>query len=239
MLTIWPTLSRSPLLTAFGWSPLIHAAFDVNRALFSPVPILDPYMWSEPFVRRSDPYAPLPGLLVLHVRRGDFAEHCAHLARWSSTFNAFNAFETLPDQWVTPPGGGGGQTTQANMDLYLRRCFPSIPQIVDKVREVTRTPAGKGLQNIYIMTNGKKKWVKKLKTALNKSGKWNKIASSRDLVLTHEQKYIAQAVDMLIGQRAQVLVGNGVSGRTIVIVIAFLIDCNSAVCTSCAHSSLA
>ena len=27
------------------------------------------------------------------------------------------------------------------------------------------------------------------------------------------QQYVAQAVDMLIGQRAQVIIGNGVSGR--------------------------
>ena len=38
------------------------------------------------------------------------------------------------------------------------------------------------------------------------------MTGSRDVKLSWEQKYVAQAVDMLIGQRAQVLIGNGVSG---------------------------
>ena len=37
--------------------------------------------------------------------------------------------------------------------------------------------------------------------------------NSRDLELDSEQQYVAQGVDMLIGQRAQVIIGNGVSSR--------------------------
>ncbi|PSR71095.1 hypothetical protein PHLCEN_2v13064 [Hermanssonia centrifuga] len=170
---------------------------------------MESYTSNQDFMRCSDPYTPLPGLLVLHIRRGDFVEHCEHLARWSSSFNAFNAYETLPDQWVTPPGGGNGETSPENMKLYMRRCFPTIPQIVEKIQQVRQTPAGKGLKDIYVMTNGKKGWVGKLKRALSATGGWEKIATSRDIVLTKEQKYIAQSVDMLIGQRAQVLIGNG------------------------------
>lgn len=73
------------------------------------------------------------------------------------------------------------------------------------------TPAGKGLKNVYVMTNAPKSWVLQLKYGLSKIGDWDHIASSRDLKLNWEQKYIAQSVDMMIGQRAQVLIGNGVS----------------------------
>ena len=82
---------------------------------------------------------------------------------------------------------------------------------MDRVAEVRASAAGKGLKNVYIMTNGKRPWVAELKEALDKMGGWEKIASSRELTLTWEQQYVAQSVDMLIGQRAQVLIGNGVS----------------------------
>ena len=201
------------MLRLLGWSPLIQAAFDKNRDLFSPVPPIEPYEAPSTLAPLRDPYVPLPGLLVLHVRRGDFEEHCAHLARWGSSFNAFNSFPELPDQWSTPPGGGDGETTEANMQLYLRRCFPSVQQIVQKVDEVRRARGGAGLRNVYVMTNAKKRWAEELKGALRRMDGWDRIATSRDLVLSKEQKYVAQAVDMLIGQRAQVLIGNGVGAR--------------------------
>ena len=65
------------------------------------------------------------------------------------------------------------------------------------------------------MTNGARPWVTELKDALRETGGWNLIASSRDLELNWEQQYIAQAVDMLIGQRAQVIIGNGVGSLLI------------------------
>lgn len=220
MLSIWPILSESPILRLLGWSPLVHAAFDLNRDLFAPIQPIDPYPTPKSLQPLRDPYFALPGLLVLHIRRGDFEEHCAHLARWGSSFNAFNAFPELSDQWTTPSGiWKGDPPTEENLQLYLRRCFPSIAQIVEKVEEVRITSAGQGLKDIYVMTNAKPKWAEQLKAALRKKGGWEKIATSRDLVLTKEQKYVAQAVDMLIGQRAQVLIGNGVC----VLFVVFLI----------------
>ncbi|CCM04333.1 uncharacterized protein FIBRA_06505 [Fibroporia radiculosa] len=64
------------------------------------------------------------------------------------------------------------------------------------------------------MTNGPPEWVEEVKAAFRKStgGKeWRSVRSSRDLVVSAEQKYVKQAVDMLIGQRAQVFIGNGFS----------------------------
>ncbi|KAF9061211.1 hypothetical protein BDP27DRAFT_1338537 [Rhodocollybia butyracea] len=37
----------------------------------------------------------IPGLLVLHIRRGDFAQHCINLVEWGAEFNAFNSFEDI------------------------------------------------------------------------------------------------------------------------------------------------
>lgn len=83
-----------------------------------------------------------------------------------------------------------------------------MQQIVEKVTEVERV--SEGLKNVYIMTNAPIPWVKELKTALGKAHRWDHIASSRDLKLSWDQKYVAQTVDMMIGQRAQVFIGNGV-----------------------------
>ncbi|KAJ2974143.1 hypothetical protein NUW54_g11938 [Trametes sanguinea] len=85
-------------------------------------------------------------------------------------------------------------------------------QILARVDELARADAdaARGLENVYIMTNGAVEWVDALKAALRATGRWKNVASSRDLVLNWEQKYVAQAVDMLIGQRAQMFVGNGV-----------------------------
>ncbi|KAI0964553.1 hypothetical protein AcW1_001345 [Taiwanofungus camphoratus] len=214
ILDIWPTFSKSPILNEFRWSPLIENAFNTNRPIFSPASRLDSYIPSFPFFSNDDPYAPLPGLLVLHIRRGDFADHCMHLAKWSSGWNGFNSFPELPDKFEVPLGGGWGETTRENMELYMQHCFPSIEQIVAKTEAVRQTRAGRGLKNVYIMTNGAKSWVDDLKAALMSTGHWKKVTGSRDVKLNWEQKYVAQAVDMLIGQRAQVLIGNGFSSLT-------------------------
>lgn len=96
------------------------------------------------------------------------------------------------------------------MQLYLERCYPSIEQIVEKVRQV-RTEAADPLRYLYIMTNGATSWVEELKTALENDIGWDQVSSSRDLNVTWEQKFLTQALDMFVAQRAQVFIGNGVS----------------------------
>ena len=196
-------------MTEFRWSQLIEDAFAANRHLFSPTSWLS-WLTSLVYTPSAYPYDVIPGLLVLHVRRGDFEGHCLHFARWSSQWNGFNQFPELPDQFVPPPSAGWGEATEEGKKIYLRHCFPDIDQMVERVQEIRNTPAGQGLKNIYIMTNGKKPWVQALKDALSKTGGWQRIVSSRDLTLNWEQQYVAQSVDMLIGERAQVLIGNGV-----------------------------
>lgn len=206
MLGIWPSLKTSPILTEFRWSQLIEDAYTLNRRLFTHVS-----WFSNLFSTDAYPYDVIPGLLALHIRRGDFEGHCLHFAKWSSQYNGFNQFPELPDHFAQPEQAGWGEPTEEGKQSYLRHCFPDIQQIVQRVSEVRATPAGQGLKDIYIMTNGKKPWVADLKAALRATGGWDHIASSRELVLDKEQQYIAQSVDMLIGQRAQVLIGNGVS----------------------------
>lgn len=230
---MWPRLSRSPILRNFSWSPLILEAFAHNAHLFGATAKSFRFLPSYLRPSSSPPTSkelhdvepifpatkvdPIPGLLVLHIRRGDFSDHCAHLARWSSDWNGFNKFATLPDKFHPPyDGGNGGEATEATKAYYLERCFPTIEQIVGKVRQVLddqKKAYGRTreLERVYIMTNGETAWLNDLKEALMGIKKWDSVTSSRDLELDWEAKPVAQAMDMLVGQRAQVFIGNGVS----------------------------
>ena len=196
LLDVWPSYSTSPIITQFRWSSLIETAFQYNHRLFTHS------------LSSVHPYNTVPGLLALHIRRGDYQDHCEHLAKYGSIFNGFNSFPELQDQFVVPET----DNEAIKRRIYMKSCLPTFEEIIEKIVEVKRSEEGRGLRDIYIMTNGPQDWVTELKDILRKSGEWGRIASSRDLTLSWEQKYVGQAVDMLIGQRAQVMIGNGVSG---------------------------
>ena len=206
MLSIWPYLSKSPVITHWGWSPLVHDAFSRNRHLFEPTTFFGGLFDSE----EENTSLAIPGLLAIHVRRGDFKDHCVHLAKWSSDWNAFNSFPEFHDKFDRPTDGGWGETSEANVELYVRHCYPSIEQIVEKVSQV-RKETDDPLRYLYIMTNGPTPWVEELKSALAQNMSWDHVGSSRDLKMTWEEKFVAQALDMYVAQRAQVFIGNGVS----------------------------
>ena len=205
----WQELRNSPILTEFRWSGLVLSAFEKNRHLFfasddRDLPVRIP---SYPHYPPHSQSAPIPGLLAMHIRRGDFEHHCGHFAMYGSRFNGFASFPELPDKFVVPEG----QVTPELKAQYARACYPTVGQIVEKVREVRATSVGAGLDRVYVMTNANATWVAELKRALSREAKWVGFATKRELVLTDEQRYVAQALDMMIGQRAQVVIGNGVS----------------------------
>ncbi|KAM6496678.1 hypothetical protein JOM56_007151 [Amanita muscaria] len=243
ILETWDLVRKSPIYTKFGWSPLVHAAYGENRqlfevettsmfsSLFSPVVNLFSSLFSSSSSPASapsplppppsspppnttltalePPFKPLPGLLVLHIRRGDYKEHCLHFVTYKSEYNGYNSFDDLPDHFVPPQSD---EDQEESIDEYLKRCFPSIPQIVERVAQVRERV--KGLKRVYIMTNGNRAWLSELKDALAAAGEWETIATSKDLVLSWEQKPISQALDMFVGQRAQAFIGNGFSSMT-------------------------
>ncbi|KZT01191.1 uncharacterized protein LAESUDRAFT_764010 [Laetiporus sulphureus 93-53] len=211
LLDAWPGFSTSPILTEFGWAPLVERAFDANRETISPFITGEPYLSLTPFTGTgAERYTTIRGLLALHVRRGDFEEHCRNLADWDAGYTGYNAFPALPDKFVKPRG----VSRDEKREFYREHCYPSVEEIVRRAEEVRRTQAGRGLRSVYVMTNAPASWVEELKAALHATRHWTHVASSRDLVLSEEQKHVAQAVDMLVGERAQVVVGNGFSSLT-------------------------
>lgn len=140
----------------------------------------------------------------MHIRRGDFDEHCWNFVKHSSGYNGYNSFKELPDNFTIP----SGWSEEERAHLYLPHCYPNITHIVDRVTDVRQKV--KGLKKAYIMTNGKGGWLANLVSALQKAGQWDLVTTSRDLSLSWEQKPISQSLDMFVAQRAEAFIGNGV-----------------------------
>ncbi len=214
LLDIWPSLLKSPILTHFSWSPLITAAIAANVNVIHPA--LSSVTQSS-FMPSARP-PPLSGLLALHIRRGDYIDHCKHLAKWSARYMGFNEFPGLPDRFSPPEILSTGKAPPEEMARYFEHCFPEIEQIVARVREVRAAHLRTlPLSRVYILTNGRPDWLAELKAALQADARaagldeWTHIGTSRDLRLTREQQHNAQAMDMAVAQRADVFLGNGVS----------------------------
>lgn len=197
VLSIWPGLARSPIIADYAWSPLVRSAVERNFALLQ--------SHSAHWPRTVSASAPtIPGLVAVHLRRGDYVRHCPRLFTWGATFFGFNQFPELPDRFDPPRF-----TSFDGLEkYYLARCWPTIPQIVAKLAEVRR--ARPSLRRAYVLTNGWVWWVNSLRDALQADG-WDDPKSSLDITLDSEQSYVAMAVDMAIAERAEVFVGNGVS----------------------------
>ncbi|KAH9958137.1 hypothetical protein BC827DRAFT_617814 [Russula dissimulans] len=217
LLDIWPSLSTSPVLTHFSWSPLIIAALIANAHIIHPA--LSSATTAS-FMPSSNP-APLTGLLALHIRRGDYNEHCMSLTNWGAIYMGFNGFPGLPDKFPPPAVSISGNAPPGEVTRYAAHCFPDIEQIVSRVREVRAEllPTTK-LTRVYMLTNGRPEWLRELKDALQEDarrermGEWEHIGTSRDLRLTREQRHNSQVLDMAVAQRAEVFIGNGFSSMT-------------------------
>lgn len=209
MLDIWPSLKISPIITEFGWSPLIESAFDTNRDVISPVLQFYPSVSNSTSLQASERYPVIPGLLVLHVRRGDYEDHCKFLEKTQSSWHAFTSLPGIVERFDAPPSSN----TREHKEWYWKHCYPSIEDMAEKVLAIRQSPAGRNLKDIYIMTNAHVPWLEELKQALDFIGEWRSITASRDLQLDWEQKYVSQAVDMLIAQRAEFIIGNAVCCR--------------------------
>ncbi|TCD63173.1 hypothetical protein EIP91_005870 [Steccherinum ochraceum] len=209
VLAVWLDLVKSPIITGFRWSHLVESGYAKNIPLIHPPSAVHPGHYGETY-----PYTALGGLLVLQIRRGDYEDHCVNLLNWGANWQGFNRFPELPDQFVAVPGAGTSNITDEARAEHFKRCYPTPTQIADRVREILHTSAGRNLENVYIMTNGRPDFIAEVKEALRGVKTWGSVKSSRDLIVTREQEYVKQAIDMLIGLRAQVLIGNGWSSMS-------------------------
>ncbi|KAF7309252.1 hypothetical protein MIND_00295500 [Mycena indigotica] len=202
VLDIFPSLSASPILQNFSWSPLIFGEFLANSHHFLP----SSFNFTSHTLLAAilDTELPIPGLLVLHVRRGDYEIWCPEAVANGLAFTGFNRFPQLSDKSPAPNA--------------LSRCLPSIQDIANKVRDVVSDQHAAGLPpltRVYVMTNAKNDWLASLAEALRAIQIWKDgIGTSRELSLSWEGRHVSQTVDMVVAQRAEVFVGNGFSSLT-------------------------
>ena len=218
MLSVWEYLVSSPILKDFEWSPIVQAGVRRNLHLLLPSGS-EGEAKSLSLARTST----IPGLVSIHLRRGDYVRHCPRLQYYGSTFLGFNMFPELPDR-LGP-----------ERPFDLARCWPEIDDIVRKlkrVREEHRRSRAETLalrlgssddsspsldfesdyelRRVYILTNGWSWWVRSLRWALLDDG-WSDVRTSLDVALNSEERYVSMAIDMAMAEKAEVFVGNGVS----------------------------
>lgn len=206
MLGTWHTLSTSPVLTHFRWSSLVLDAVKKNASLIHPALSTDPL-----------PDTPIAGLMVVHVRRGDYAHHYKFLANCSSDYMGWCKTPGMSDTF-NPPGPPGVETEEKNV-LYEAHGFPNAKQIGKRVHEITKKrqdwdKSVQRLRNLYIMTNGDPESINEVKRCIEAAmglDSFDSITSSLDLILDNEQRYVNIAIDQAVAERAEVFVGNGVS----------------------------
>ena len=74
ILSLWPSLSASPISSSYTWSPLVQSAVSGNFA------------FPQPLLSDISSNSTLTGLVAIHLRRGDCKRHYPRLATWSSSF---------------------------------------------------------------------------------------------------------------------------------------------------------
>ena len=91
IISLLPSLLRSPVLD-LQWSSLVHGAVQRNLAAWRWVSPPSPAHENQtrPAAPDPDTHAPLERVLALHLRQGDFKEHCAMLAAWRSGYLGVN-----------------------------------------------------------------------------------------------------------------------------------------------------
>lgn len=204
VISLFPTMSTSPVTTLFSWSPIVLRAFSKTLTLIA-----------SPTSPASDV---VEGLAALHVRRGDFMAHCTLLQTAMQGYNSWNLLPSLPDKFdpcgalpSSSPTCAFDERDAATTAHFQAHCLPSTAQMVERIRSLDLAPS---ITRLYIMTNGKLPFIRELSAALE--GEGFTVVSSRDVacLLEREETVCDQAVDMEIARRAEVFIGNGVSAHS-------------------------
>ncbi|KAJ7704987.1 hypothetical protein B0H17DRAFT_1166704 [Mycena rosella] len=221
LLSLLPGLFASPILGAFAWSPLVHSAVARNFAVLRPTNPAALYPPPRPLSlpASSNPTSFVPasqrsltGLVAVHLRRGDYKRHCPRLAQWGAEYMGVNTHPALPDRFALPPANASKADAEAH---YLLHCLPTPKQLAARLHAVRAEHRGRGaeLRRVYILTNAWGWFVNSVRAELVRDG-WDEVWGSGDIVLDAAQAGVGMAVDMRIGEGAEVFLGNGFSSLT-------------------------
>ncbi|KAG8904053.1 hypothetical protein FRC00_014281, partial [Tulasnella sp. 408] len=215
ILSTWDLLQESPVLNNFSWSPLVRGIVARNMHLFG-----DVSRWDDPSYKpRTAPTADIPGLLAIHLRRGDFIEHCDNLNHWASVWSGWNSFPAYRDKFPLTLAQAANMTYEERLPYYLPHCLPTVDELVYRLHIVRREwelggrSGERKLKRAYLLTNAEPKYKKEVKEKLLADG-WEHVAMTSDLLVEQPEVEVDLAADMMIGQYAEVFVGNGFSSLT-------------------------
>ncbi|KJA26687.1 hypothetical protein HYPSUDRAFT_63904 [Hypholoma sublateritium FD-334 SS-4] len=172
ILALLPELLSSPILRQFEWSALVRGAVERNVQRFfgakakaispSALPNSDgdvdksanasPAAAAERSIITARASAPganqtLPGVLALHLRRGDYKRHCTRLKEWGTRYlgamrlleDKFDEEHGRPRSSEARPAGvkeSEEEREERRTAYYLEHCLPSVEQVVLRLREV-------------------------------------------------------------------------------------------------------
>jgi hypothetical protein len=121
ILDLFEETRDSQVMQLLKASSVVQRGIDRNEHLFK--------------TSKTEHHDPFSRVLAIHVRRGDYLNHCMHLANWNSSFFMWNLLPSLPDHFHGAPGGEPGKNTEANVQEFLKHCLPNMDQILNKVTQ--------------------------------------------------------------------------------------------------------
>ncbi|EJD55677.1 hypothetical protein AURDEDRAFT_179387 [Auricularia subglabra TFB-10046 SS5] len=228
---IWPTLSKSPILTHHAWSKHVYNAVSRNLPLLTGNKLTDEnekYPHASDSAASSPPPPPLraykemTNVIALHIRRGDYEGHCWALAGFALPYASWNVLSGLPDRFKPD------KSTEDAKKAAIPHCLPDAKTIAARVAAankdyiVARGVKADKLEYIYIMTNAKEDFLSEVRKELESVG-FPHVITAKDLKLNEMENYANMIVDMEIGIRAALFIGNGFSTLTSTVVALRLI----------------
>jgi len=170
--------------------------------------------------------------MAIHLRRGDFEEHCKYLAETRQGFTTWVTLPTLQPSILSP------KLDPSNATIVMDHCYPSLYRILDSISKQARDRPH--LRTLHVLHDGA--WdhptvylqYYKLAGALKdpewarragwKGGPMLRVTHSADVPIRWGERDWSVCVDVELGRRAEVFIGNGFSSLTSQVVALRLSD---------------
>ncbi|KAJ7925278.1 hypothetical protein B0H13DRAFT_1975806 [Mycena leptocephala] len=201
-----------------SWTFLASSAVHPVWPLFK-MYLSSTFKWSSQISNMTERARPTDPYMALHLRRGDFEEHCKGLA---SSRTGFTTWATLPElnDVVFPP-----KLEPHNYTSVMEHCYPSLRRILDAIDAQAR--ANPHVNTLHVLHDGA--WdhpavylqYYKLEAAVQspqrttnagwKGGPMKVVTHSGSLPVRSGESDWAVAVDVELARKANVFIGNGYS----------------------------
>ncbi|KAF7300521.1 hypothetical protein HMN09_00936600 [Mycena chlorophos] len=215
ILDLWDSFSKSPISAQFRASPIAQSAVEANigYGTFSGASLRFFPAWLYP---HRDPFE---RMLAVHLRRGDYVEHCHNIVNWHAKYYGWAQLPSLPD---VVAGRMPSEDDPEREAKVFAMCLPDVASVVRRIEEVRNEWAaqnGSALETLYLLTNSDHEFLDALLPALRYSPStglgWRTVVTTRDLhISTAEEQDVSLAIDMEIARRAKAFLGNPWSSFT-------------------------